>query len=238
MFIDSGDEANAYVERCIHDTISLYDEPVLPVMFSCEMETYERGGHVDTEYGDLDLYVDTWILDQHFPALARAKRTYPLWIVRYEGRFRPEDMDREIIFADGELPGRHLVALYRGMRIESPGFVVALYEGRSVEQYKGVRYDPPGFGTVVLGIASKRRDADLMRRVLASGVEFDPDHANAESALFFAVREGGADLVRGLLEAGVSPRIRNSQRETPLRMAQDLRRAEIVEILREYGARR
>ena len=74
----------------------------------------------------------------------------------------------------------------------------------------------------------------VAERLVADGIDPNPQSHEGMSALTDAVRRGYPDIARVLLEAGADPNVRTKAGESPLDFAGA--DAELIALLREYGA--
>ena len=115
-------------------------------------------------------------------------------------------------------------------------WTTAAYEGR-VEILEFLIHSyavSPRFNhDVALKMACRKGYADVLKLLIRSGVQIATVQ-ESEMYLYFATRYGLGEIVRVLVEAGVSP---DSNNGTPLREAVQLGLGDIVKVLVEAGAR-
>jgi hypothetical protein len=145
--------------------------------------------------------------------------------------------DGEVVLHD--LTDQHLLALHVFFDRAQFDMDVILFdafneEARQRSLYRG---DAPAFdGLETYRIAVASGDCARVRRLLDGGVPVDaPIFGHGATALVWAVAQG-EEMVRLLLERGASARAEDWEGVTPLRVAQQAGHAEIIALLRAYGA--
>jgi ankyrin repeat protein len=153
--------------------------------------------------------------------------------------------DRKILEKIRAMTSAELVSAVRGHRAPRSGpldlvALLGLGDWSTAEQLwkQNAGLIEPSGG--VLHLMAKRNEIEAVQWLLARGA--DPNgmwpHWDAEvTPLHLAAREGHADLVRLLLDAGADRTIRDSKHDSdPLGWASFFDKPEIVEILRRYGS--
>lgn len=122
--------------------------------------------------------------------------------------------------------------------------VLSLHDWKTAERL--VRDNPelikPGGAAVgALHLMAKRSDAQGVKWLLAHGADLNARwaHWNADvTPLHLAAMQGHEEVVRLLLEAGADARIRDTAHDSdPLGWAEFFKKPDVVQILKEHGAR-
>ena len=146
----------------------------------------------------------------------------------------PKDIDDQ-----GDMGWPMLVYVCRGDNREHPDKVLRLLElgaDIDVRNYKG---------KTALHYAAKAGFLKVIRLLIEKGATINALDNNGETALFEAIRSTIKDsekqraAIEALLVKGADPNFKNGKGQTPLQVAQQMRRADaekIVELLRRYDA--
>jgi hypothetical protein len=93
-------------------------------------------------------------------------------------------------------------------------------------------------GNTALHLAIKNNRLDIFKFLLDNGAAFDAANDEGFPPLHSAIKlEQGEEYVELLLRKGANPNQWNRKNQTPLRLAQDLNKTKVIEILKDHGVK-